>query len=110
VGTLGHVPLSAGPLPLLSYALACFVLTALAASALVRQRALGPALFVGSGLVLAASSSLAGQPRYLWILFPALVWIARICDRPRLRFLAPALSSCGLFVAAVAYARWYFVP
>lgn len=110
VATFGRTPLPVGSLPLLAFALSCFVLTALAAAALLRERAFGAALFVGSGLVLASMSNLASHPRYLWLLFPVVVWIARVCDRPGLRVLLPLASSCGLFVAAVAFARWYFVP
>jgi len=103
-------PVSCGPLPVLVYAFACLAVYAISLVALVRERAFGPALMVASGIILALGSNLASQPRYLWILFPVAVTIARFADRPVLRYALPLLSLGGLFLASVAYARWYFVP
>jgi hypothetical protein len=67
-------------------------------------------VFVASGILLAINSSLAAQPRYLWLLFAAAPVLARVCDRPVLRWAAPVAALGTLAAAAVGYARWYFVP
>ncbi|MBN1654555.1 MAG: tetratricopeptide repeat protein [Deltaproteobacteria bacterium] len=116
MGLLAHVlglqsgPLRGGPLPVLLYALACLVLYTFIVLALARARDFGPALCVGFGIILALGSNLASQPRYLWLLFPAAVTLARVADRPVLRYALPVVSLVALFVAAAAYARWYFIP
>ena len=110
VASPGRTLMVVGSPPLLWFALLCFLVNVLAAAALVRERAIGPALFVGASLLLASSSNLASYPRYLWLVFPTAVWLARVCDRPLLRYALPGSSLCALFVASVAFARWYFVP
>ncbi len=99
-----------GPLALLLFALACLAIYTAALVALIRERAFGPALFVASGIVLTLGSNLPSHPRYLWLLFPAAVCIARAADRPVLRYALPLASLALLLVGAAAYARWYFVP
>jgi hypothetical protein len=115
-GLLAHLsgldpgPLRGGSLPVLLWGFVCLLIYFAALAALVRARAFGPALFVASGVVLALGSSLAASPRYLWLLFPAAVPIARAADRPVLRWALPLLSLAGLAAAAMAYARWYYLP
>jgi hypothetical protein len=104
----GHV--RGGPLPTLLLALACLGIYAGALASLLRARALGPALFVAAGMLLALTSNLSGAPRYLWPLFPVALWLAAECDRNVVRWFAPLASLAVLLAAAVAYARWYFVP
>lgn len=116
VGLIAHLtglatgPLRGGPLPMLLYGFACLVIYVVSLFALLRERAFGPALCVASGIGLALGSNLASQPRYLWVLFPAAITIARFADRPVLRYALSVASLGGLFISAVAFARWYFVP
>jgi hypothetical protein len=107
---LRGVPVHGAPWPVMAFALACLVIYPAALVALLRERAFGPALFVASGIVLALGSNLPSHPRYLWLLFPAAVCIARAADRPVLRHVLPLASLSLLLFAGAAYARWYFVP
>lgn len=104
------VKVHGAPWPVMLFALVCLLIYPAALVALLRERAFGPALFVGAGIVLALGSNLPSHPRYLWLLFPAAVYIARTADRPVLRQVLP-LAALGLLAfAGVAFAGWYFVP
>ena len=98
-----------GPWPVLLLALSCMAAYLLVMRALWRARAWGPLSFIACGSALALTSSLAAQPRYLWILFAAAPAIANALDRPRLRWIAPALAGLVLTLAALYFARWHYV-
>jgi hypothetical protein len=72
---------------------------------------LGPALYLACGWVLALTSSLAAQPRYLWLLFPAAPMIARMLEqpRPRPRSLLIAIAAGVLVVVSIGFSRWYYL-
>lgn len=70
---------------------------------------LGPALYLACGWVLALTSSLAAQPRYLWLLFPAAPMIARMLDQPRPRALMIALAAGVLVIVSIGFSRWYYL-
>jgi hypothetical protein len=98
-----------GPVLVLLLALTCLGAYLLVIRAQLRAREYGPALFTIFGLVLALTSSLAAQPRYLWLLFVAAPWIARAVDRPRLRYALPVLACAILIASAIAFSRWYYI-
>jgi len=98
-----------GPWPALLLSLSCLGVYLLVIRAQLRARELGPALFVIGGVVLALTSSLAAQPRYLWLLFVAAPWIARAVDRPRLRYALSLLACAVLVASAIAFSRWYYI-
>jgi tetratricopeptide (TPR) repeat protein len=107
---LRDVPPHGGPVPVLMLGLASLATYIAVLAVLVRTRRFEAALFVAAGIFLAAGSTLAAQPRYLWLLLPAAPVLARVCDRPFVRWVAPLASLGALLGAAVGYARWYFVP
>ena len=98
-----------GPWPVLLLALSCLGAYLLVMRELWRERVYGQLWFVACGCALGLASSLAAQPRYLWLLFVAAPVIARALDRPRLRWAAPLLASAVLTAAALAFSRWYYV-
>jgi tetratricopeptide (TPR) repeat protein len=98
-----------GPWLALLLAVTCLGAYLLVIRAQLRAREFGPALFVAAGVVLALTSSLAAQPRYLWLLFVAAPVIARRVDRPRLRYALSALACAVLVASAIAFSRWYYI-
>jgi hypothetical protein len=102
-----------GPLPWLLFAIACVGLYGALLAVQLRARELGPALYVAGGMLLALTSNLAAQPRYLWLLFPVAPTLVRALApagaRSALLFALLIASSLVLAAAAIAYSRWYYV-
>lgn len=102
-----------GPLPWLLFALACVGLYGALLAVQLRARELGPALYVAGGMLLALTSNLAAQPRYLWLLFPVAPTLIRVLAPAGSRStpLVALLIASGLVLvaAAIAYSRWYYV-
>lgn len=77
---------------------------------LLRQRQWGPGLFVTLGALLPLSSGLLmSQRRYMWILFPAFVLLARWGERSGVDRTLQAVFALGLGLCMALFANWYWV-
>ncbi|HJS28751.1 MAG TPA: mannosyltransferase family protein [Anaerolineales bacterium] len=77
---------------------------------LFRQRRWSESAFVLSGVLIAGSSGLwMSQRRYMWVLFPAFLVLARWGDRPWVDRLVTALSLIGLGIFTALFANGYWV-
>lgn len=103
--------LAAGHLPLDSWVDLAFVLFFLAPGiVLLAQRRWGEGAFVALGALIPLSSGLLlSQRRYVWVLFPALVLLARWGERPVVHRAIVGLSVLGLGLFTALFANWYWV-
>ncbi len=77
---------------------------------LLYQRRWSEAVFVLLGALIPFSSGLLiGQRRYVWVLFPAFILLARWGDRPWGDRLITLISLLGLGLFTVMFANWYWV-
>ncbi|HRF47543.1 MAG TPA: mannosyltransferase family protein [Anaerolineales bacterium] len=77
---------------------------------LLGQRQWGPGLYVTLGALLPLSSGLLmSQRRYMWILFPAFVLLARWGARPGVDRAIATLFALGLGLCMALFANWYWV-
>jgi hypothetical protein len=103
--------LFAGRLPLDNWIDLLFVLLFLALGlALVWQRRWGEGAFVLLGTLLPLSSGLLmSQRRYVWVLFPVYILLARWGARPWFDRALTAFSLLGLALFTALFANWYWV-
>lgn len=119
--TLGHLlqtpaqgwgsALAAGQLPLDNWidalSVAVFLFFGLI---LLKQRQWGPGLYVVLGALLPLGSGLLmSQRRYMWILFPAFVLLARWGERSNVDRAIQVLFALGLGLCMALFANWYWV-
>ncbi|MGH2541989.1 MAG: mannosyltransferase family protein, partial [Ardenticatenaceae bacterium] len=77
---------------------------------LLRQRRWSEAVFVLLGALLPLNSGLLmSQRRYVWILFPAFILLARWGARPWIDRTITALFLLGLSLFTALFANWYWV-
>ncbi|MBA3943687.1 MAG: hypothetical protein H0X37_03900 [Herpetosiphonaceae bacterium] len=77
---------------------------------LLRQRRWSEAVFVLLGAVLSLSSGLwASQRRYMWVLFPVFILLARWGERQWVDRLITTLSLLGLGLFTTLFVNWYWV-
>lgn len=109
-GGWGHA-LLAGQIPLNDWIDAAAVLTFLGlAGVLLWQRRWSEGLFVGLGALIALNSGLLmSQRRYMWVLFPAFVLLARWGEHPLVDRIITTLALLGLALMTALYANWYWV-
>jgi hypothetical protein len=103
--------LLAGRLPLDNWVDLLAVLLFLALGCvLLRQRRWSEGAFVSLGALIPLSSGLLmSQRRYVWVLFPALVLLARWGERPRVDRLITLSFLLGLGLFTALFANWYWV-
>jgi Gpi18-like mannosyltransferase len=101
----------AGQLPLDNWIDFLFVLLFLGlGGVLLHQRRWSEAVFVLFGTLIPLSSGLLmSQRRYVWVLFPAFIVLARWGDRPWVDRLVTGLSLLGLGLFTALFANWYWV-
>jgi hypothetical protein len=103
--------ISAGHLPLDNWidliAVALFV--ALGGVLLYQRRWTEGALVVLGSLLPLSSGLLMSQRRYVWVLFPAFILLARWGERPWLDRAIVLISLLGLGVFTAMFANWYWV-
>jgi len=102
---------SAGALPLDNWLDLLFVLAFIAiGAALLFQRRWSEGAFVLLGTLLPLSSGLLmSQRRYVWVLFPAFILLARWGANPWVDRVVTALSLLGLGLFTALFANWYWV-
>ncbi|MFI5307995.1 MAG: tetratricopeptide repeat protein [Polyangiales bacterium] len=105
----GRVAAAGAPSLVFVLALVAIVVYAAAAAGLFAAREIAAGSVVTLMLALALGSSLAAAPRYLWLAFPAAVWLGRSADRPGLRIVLGALAGLLLAAVASAFGRFYYV-
>ncbi|HEX9617375.1 MAG TPA: mannosyltransferase family protein [Anaerolineales bacterium] len=77
---------------------------------LLMQRRWSEGVFVVLGALLPFSSGLLmSQRRYMWVLFPAFILLARWGERPWVDRLVISLSLLGLGLFTAMFANWYWV-
>jgi hypothetical protein len=77
---------------------------------LLAQRRWSEGVFVVLGSLLPFSSGLLmSQRRYVWVLFPAFILLARWGERPWVDRLIVVLSLLGLGLFTAMFANWYWV-
>jgi hypothetical protein len=77
---------------------------------LLQQRQWGPGLYVVLGALLPLGSGLLmSQRRYMWILFPAFVLLARWGERSNVDRAIQVLFALGLGLCMALFANWYWV-
>lgn len=77
---------------------------------LLYQRRWSEGLFVVLGALIPLSSGLlVSQRRYMWVLFPAFILLARWGERPWLDRVITTMSLLGLAVFTAMFANWYWV-
>ena len=77
---------------------------------LIHQRRFGEGTFVLLGALLPLSSGLLmSQRRYMWVLFPAQMLLARWGQRPWVDRMITSLWLLGLGVFTCLFANWYWV-
>jgi hypothetical protein len=103
--------LTTGSLPLDNWIDLIFVLIFLGLGlSLLAQKRWSEAGFVLLGVLLPASSGLLmSQRRYVWVLFPAFVLLARWGDKPWVDRLVTTFSLLGLGLFTALFANWYWV-
>ncbi len=101
----------AGRLPLDNWIdLAVVLLFACLGCLLLYQRRWSEGLFVTLGALIPLSSGLLmSQRRYVWVLFPAFILLARWGERPWVDRLFTTLSLLGLALFTAMFANWYWV-
>jgi len=106
----GHALLG-GTLPVDAWVDGAFALLFLAlGSWLLSERRWGEGAFVVAGaLVNAFTGSLASERRYVWVLFPAFVLLARRGERPWVDRIVTTLSLLLLALFTVLFTNWYWV-
>ncbi|HKZ84722.1 MAG TPA: mannosyltransferase family protein [Anaerolineae bacterium] len=78
--------------------------------ALLFQRRWSEGVFVVLGTLIPLSSGLLmSQRRYVWVLFPVFILLARWGERPWLDRAITALGLMGLGLFTVLFANWYWV-
>jgi hypothetical protein len=78
--------------------------------ALLWQRRWGEGAFVLLGALIGLSSGLLmSQRRYVWMLFPAFILLARWGERPWVDRVIVTLSLLGLGLFTAMFANWYWV-
>ena len=103
--------IAAGRLPLDNWIDLSFVLLfVLLGCALLWHRRWSEAAFVLLGSLIPLSTALLmSQRRYVWILFPAFILLARWGGRPWIDRLIVSLSLLGLGLFTAMFANWYWV-
>jgi Mannosyltransferase (PIG-V) len=103
--------LASGNLPLDNWIDLAFVLAFLALGfTLLAQKRWSEAGFVLLGALVPASSGLLiSQRRYMWVLFPAFVLLARWGERPWVDRIVTVSSLMGLGLFTALFANWYWV-
>lgn len=103
--------LAAGRLPLDNWVDLLSVLLFLAlGGVLLRQRRWGEGAFLTLGALIPLSSGLLmSQRRYVWVLFPAFILLARWGERPWLDRLITVSFLLGLGLFTALFANWYWV-
>jgi len=103
--------LAAGRLPLDNWVdLLAVLLFLTLGCVLLRQRRWGEGAFVTLGALIPLSSGLLmSQRRYMWVLFPAFVQLARWGERRWVDRLITAASLLGLGLFTALFANWYWV-
>lgn len=103
--------LGAGHLPLDNWIDLLFVLLFVALGCvLLWQRRWGEGAYVLLGSLIPLSTALLmSQRRYVWVLFPAFILLARWGQRPWLDRLITVLSLLGLGLFTAMFANWYWV-
>jgi hypothetical protein len=103
--------LLAGRLPLNSWVDMLFVLAfvGLGAALLAERRWPEAALLISGLLIPLSSGLLMSQRRYMWVLFPAYILLARWGARPWADRLITALFLAGLALFTALFANWYWV-
>jgi hypothetical protein len=77
---------------------------------LLRQRRWSEAVFVLLGALIPLNSGLLmSQRRYVWVLFPAFILLARWGERPWIDRTISALFLLGLGLFTALFANWYWV-
>ncbi len=77
---------------------------------LLRQRRWSEALFVLLGALIPLNSGLLmSQRRYMWVLFPAFILLARWGERPWVDRAINTLFLMGLALLTALFATWYWV-
>ncbi len=77
---------------------------------LLYQRRWSEGLFVVLGALIPLSSGLLmSQRRYMWVLFPAFILLARWGERPWVDRAIATLSLLGLALFTAMFANWYWV-
>jgi len=103
--------LLAGHLPLDNWVdlVAALVFLSLGGTLIV-QRRWSEGIFVALGTLIPLSSGLLmSQRRYVWVLFPAFILLARWGERPWVDRAIMALSLLGLGLFTALFANWYWV-
>lgn len=77
---------------------------------LLRERRWSEALFVLMGVLIPLNSGLLmSQRRYMWVLFPAFILLARWGENPRVDRALTTLFLLGLALFTALFANWYWV-
>lgn len=77
---------------------------------LLRQRRWSEGIFVLLGALIPFSSGLLlSQRRYMWVLFPAFILLARWGERPWVDRIIITISLLGLALFTAMFANWYWV-
>lgn len=103
--------LASGQLPLDNWIDLLFVvLFIILGAVLLKHKRWSEGVFVLLGALIPLSTALLmSQRRYVWVLFPAFILLARWGERPGVDRLITALSLLGLGLFTAMFANWYWV-